>query len=61
MTEEIHCGKCGFMLYFGETINERLYMGGLDEEKVLQRYNNACPNCGNKLNMKTVKIEIKKW
>jgi len=49
------------MLYFGETINERLYMGGLDEEKVLQRYNNACPNCGNKLNMKTVKIEIKKW
>lgn len=61
MTEEIRCGKCDFLLYFGETISDRLYIGGLNEEKILQRYNNVCPMCGNKLSMKTVKVKIKEW
>ena len=61
VTEEIHCAQCQFLLYYGETIAERLYLGGLDEEKVLKRYNNTCPKCGNKLSTETVKIEIKQW
>ena len=61
MTEMINCGKCDFLLYYGETISERLYLGGLTEEKVLQRYNNRCPSCGNKLDMEAVKVTIKKW
>jgi hypothetical protein len=61
VTEEIHCAQCSFLLYYGETISERLYLGGLDEEKVLRRYNNICPNCGSKLSRDTVRIEIKQW
>lgn len=61
MTEIIRCKKCGFLLYFGETINERLYMGGLSEEKVLQRYKNVCPNCGDELSLEKVEVEIKEW
>ena len=49
------------MLYFGETIGERLYLGGLSEEKVLKRYGNVCPSCGEKLSVDTVNIEIKQW
>jgi len=61
LTEMINCRKCDFLLYYGETISERLYLGGLNEEKVLQRYKNRCPNCGNELNMKTVKVSVKEW
>ena len=61
MTETIRCKKCDFLLYFGETISERLYLGGLNEEKVLQRYKNICPNCGNELSMNDVEVQIKKW
>lgn len=61
MTETIRCKGCSFLLYFGETISDRLYLGGLNDEKILQRYNNVCPICGNKLGMETVEVKIKKW
>lgn len=61
MTEKILCGKCGFLLYFGEVISRRLYMRNLpSEESVLKLYNNGCPKCKNSLTVKTIKIEIKK-
>jgi ribosomal protein S27AE len=28
------------------------------EETVLQLYNNKCPNCGNSLKLKAVKVEV---
>ena len=60
MTETIHCGKCGMLLYFGEEIKRRLYMRAIpSEETVLGYYKNTCPKCGNKLAPETVKIEIK--
>ena len=61
MTEMIRCSGCRFLLYFGETIAERLYLGGLCEKKVLKRYDNICPNCGKKLDVETVNIDIKQW
>ena len=61
MTEMIRCTGCRSLLYFGETIAERLYLGGLSEEKVLKRYDNICPRCGKKLSVDTVNIDIKQW
>lgn len=60
MTEQIFCGKCSMLLYFGEEIKRRLYMRAIpSEDTVLNFYNNVCPRCGNKLSLKTVKIEVK--
>ncbi len=60
MTEQIFCGKCSMLLYFGEEIKRRLYMRAIpSEDTVLDFYNNVCPRCGNKLSLKTVKIEVK--
>ena len=65
MSEKIFCSECNLLLYFGEEIKRRLYMRAIpSEETVLDFYQNACPRCGNKLSLKTVKIEIKergKW
>ncbi len=61
MTETICCSNCRSLLYYGETIAERLYLGGLSEEKVLKRYDNICPGCGKKLSTDNVSIEIKQW
>ena len=58
MTEIIRCASCAFLLYYGETIADRMYLGGLDEEKVLQRYARGCPHCGGALRMETVTITI---
>jgi len=49
------------MLYYGETIADRLYIGGLSEEKVLKRYKNVCPNCEAPLSLETVEIKFKEW
>ena len=60
MTEQIHCGKCNMLLYFGEEIKRRLYMRAIpSEETVLGYYKNVCPKCGNSLSMSSVKIETK--
>ena len=65
MSEKIFCGKCSMLLYFGEEIKRRLYMRAIpSEDTVIGFYNNVCPRCGNKLSLKTVKIEVKeggKW
>lgn len=65
MTEQIFCGNCNMLLYYGEEINRRLYMRAIpSEETVLGYYKNACPRCGSKLSLDTVKIETKgrkKW
>ena len=65
MTEKIFCDKCSMLLYFGEEIKRRLYMRAIpSEDTVLGFYNNVCPRCGNKLSLKTVKMEVKegsKW
>jgi len=61
MTETIRCKKCDFLLYYGEKIKDRLYIGGFSEEEVLKRYKNVCPNCGGSLNLETVEIKIKEW
>lgn len=65
MTEQIFCGKCNMLLYYGEEINRRLYMRAIpSEETVLGFYKNTCPRCGNELSLNTVKIETKgrkKW
>jgi ribosomal protein S27AE len=58
VTEKIICGKCSFLLYWGEAIAERLYMS-LSEEKVLEKYGNKCPDCGSNLSMNSVRIEIR--
>jgi phage FluMu protein Com len=59
MSEEIRCGKCNMLLYFGEEIKRRLYMRAIpSEEAVLGYYNNTCPRCGNPLSLKTVNIKI---
>lgn len=58
MTEIIRCGSCGFLLYYGETIADRMYLGGLDEEKVLKRYPHGCPHCGGALRLATVTTTI---
>ncbi len=60
MSENISCGKCNMLLYFGEEIKKRLYMRAIpSEETVLGFYGNTCPRCGNKLSLKTVEIQIK--
>ena len=65
MTEQIFCGKCNMLLYYGEEISRRLYMRAIpSEETVLGFYKNTCPRCGNELSLNTVKIETKgrkKW
>ena len=58
MSETIKCDNCGFLLYWGEAIKDRLYMR-FSEEALLAKYNNICPDCGNKLDLKRVKIQIK--
>jgi len=61
MSEEINCGNCGMLLYFGEEIKRRLYMRAIpDEAAVLAAYNSACPRCGKPLSGESVKIQIKK-
>lgn len=58
MTEQIHCKKCGMLLYFGEEIKRRLYMRAIPSEKtVLGFYENKCPRCGANLTLKTVEIK----
>jgi len=62
MTEKIFCNNCGFVLYFGEIIDRRLYMRNLPkkEESVLAMYSNTCPRCKNNLDLNTVKIDIER-
>jgi phage FluMu protein Com len=58
MTEQIHCKKCGMLLYFGEEIKRRLYMRAIPSEAtVLGFYDNKCPRCGARLTLKTVDIK----
>lgn len=57
MTETINCGNCGFLLYWGESIKDRLFMMW-SEETVLQLYKNECPNCGASLSLETVTVEV---
>jgi ribosomal protein S27AE len=57
MTETINCGNCDFLLYWGESIKDRLFMTW-SEETVLQLYKNKCPNCGNSLTLKAIKVEV---
>ena len=60
MTEQIHCSKCGMLLYFGEEIDRRLYMRAVpSEDTVLGYYGKKCPQCGSDLSADTVKIEKK--
>ena len=60
MTEKIRCNSCDMLLYYGEEIDRRLYMRAIpSEETVLGFYDNACPQCGNKLALNSVKIEKK--
>lgn len=60
MTEQIYCGNCNTMLYFGEEIKRRLYMRAIpSEETVLGYYKNKCPKCGNNLSLNTIKIKLK--
>jgi ribosomal protein S27AE len=54
MTERVNCGKCGFTLYWGESIKDRFSMR-YPLETWLAKYGNKCPNCGAKLSKKTVK------
>ena len=56
MSETINCTKCGFLLYWGEAIKDRLYMR-FSEAKLLEKYGNACPNCGDRLTEATVTIQ----
>lgn len=58
MSETIKCNICGFLLYWGEAIKDRLYMR-FSEAKLLEKYSNVCPNCGNRLDVQTVEIQIK--
>jgi ribosomal protein S27AE len=57
MTEIVNCGKCGFLLYWGETIALRLFMR-FSEEKLLQQYGGTCPNCGAPLSSDSVKVVV---
>ena len=57
MTEKIICKKCGFLLYWGEAIKERLFFR-LSEEIVLHRYGDKCPTCGSPLSKEDVDIII---
>ena len=58
MTEKITCGRCAFLLYWGEAIALRLFMR-FSEEKLLHQYGRECPNCGAALTLDTVKVEVK--
>jgi len=58
LSETIKCDNCGFLLYWGEAIKDRLYMR-FSEERLLDKYKKICPNCGNKLDVNRVKIQIK--
>jgi uncharacterized OB-fold protein len=45
------------LLYFGEEIKRRLFMRAIpSEETVLGYYGNACPRCGAKLTLESVRI-----
>jgi RNase P subunit RPR2 len=60
MTEQIRCGNCDMLLYYGEEIDRRLYMRAIpSEETVLGFYNNTCPQCGSKMSLDSVKITKK--
>jgi ribosomal protein S27AE len=58
VTEKISCGRCEFLLYWGEAIALRLFMR-FSEEKLLQRYGRVCPNCGAALTLNSVTVEVK--
>jgi DNA-directed RNA polymerase subunit RPC12/RpoP len=58
LSETVRCGVCGFLLYWGEAIKDRLYMR-FSEEKLLDKYGNVCPSCGSRLDVNSVKITIK--
>lgn len=45
MTERINCGKCNFVLYWGESIKDRMFMRW-SEDYFLAKYGHKCPNCG---------------
>jgi len=55
LTERINCGKCNFVLYWGESIKDR-YILRYSEETFLAKYDNKCPNCGAALSKESVKI-----
>ena len=55
MTERINCGSCGFVLYWGESIKDRMFMR-YSETTFLAKYGKKCPNCGAGLSMESVKI-----
>jgi ribosomal protein S27AE len=55
MSETINCANCGFLLYWGEAIKDRLYMR-FSEEKLLTKYRHVCPHCGDRVDEATVTI-----
>jgi len=55
LTERINCGKCNFVLYWGESIKDRMFMRW-SEETFLAKYGDKCPNCGVDASLKSVKI-----
>jgi hypothetical protein len=61
VTEEIHCGHCEMLLYFGEELKRRLYMRAIpSEDTVLGFYGHVCPRCGGALAEDTVEVVIKR-
>ncbi|MDQ1280986.1 MAG: hypothetical protein QG670_2250 [Thermoproteota archaeon] len=55
MTERINCVECNFVLYWGETIKDRMGIR-YSEDTFLARYEHKCPNCGGKVTTDSVKI-----
>lgn len=55
MTERITCNGCGFVLYWGEAIRDRMFMR-YSEETFLAKYGFTCPHCDGELSRDTVTI-----
>lgn len=50
MPQKVLCHKCGQLLYEGEELKP--------PDEILQKYDGKCPNCGRKLTLIPVSVEV---
>ncbi|MCD6446043.1 hypothetical protein J7L49_04590 [Candidatus Bathyarchaeota archaeon] len=50
MPQRVICKNCGYVLYEGDDLKP--------PDEILQRYNGKCPNCGKKLALVPLQINV---
>lgn len=50
MPQQATCNQCGYLLYEGAELKP--------PDEILQKYEGKCPNCGKKLSLLPINIEV---